>query len=110
MASKSPCRSGVGPMWRRVACQTRATWAIVAPMSTSLSGLQLSRLLGSWRSTGPTGPGYDKLATGIRALVLDGRVPLSAQLPAERVLAESLEVSRTTVAAAYDRLRDEGFL
>jgi DNA-binding transcriptional MocR family regulator len=79
-------------------------------MSTSLSGLQLSRLLGSWRSTGPTGPGYDKLATGIRALVLDGRVPLSAQLPAERVLAQSLEVSRTTVAAAYDRLRGEGFL
>ena len=79
-------------------------------MSGALSGPQLGRLLGSWRSTGPTGPGYDKLATAIRALVLDGRVPLQARLPAERALAASLELSRTTVAAAYDRLRYDGFL
>ncbi|MEP7055622.1 MAG: PLP-dependent aminotransferase family protein [Actinomycetota bacterium] len=79
-------------------------------MAASLSGPQVTRLLGSWRSTGPTGPGYDKLATGLRALVLDGRVPLTARFPAERALAQSLGLSRTTVAAAYDRLRSEGFL
>ncbi|MDQ1710259.1 MAG: hypothetical protein QOG49_1644 [Frankiaceae bacterium] len=79
-------------------------------MSTALSAAQLSRLLGAWRTPGATGPGYDKLATGVRGLVLDGRVALGARLPAERALADGLGLSRTTVAAAYDRLRAEGFL
>lgn len=79
-------------------------------MSTALTASQLGRLLGSWRPAGARGPGYDQLATGIRALVLDGRVPLGARLPAERSLATGLGLSRTTVAAAYDRLRDEGFV
>lgn len=79
-------------------------------MSTSLSGDQLSRLLGDWRVSVTTGPSYDRLATATRALVLDGRVALGSRLPAERSLAVSLGMSRTTVATAYDRLRAEGFL
>ncbi|MDI2129183.1 PLP-dependent aminotransferase family protein [Yinghuangia seranimata] len=60
---------------------------------------------------GPGGtPAYRALAERIRALVLDGRLPLTARLPAERGLADRLGVSRTTVAAAYDLLRTDGYL
>ncbi|MFD9633035.1 SCO1417 family PLP biosynthesis transcription factor [Streptomyces violascens] len=55
-------------------------------------------------------PAYRALADGIRLLVLEGRVPAAARLPAERELAVALSVSRTTVAAAYEALRGEGFL
>ncbi len=43
-------------------------------------------------------------------LVLDGRVGLNVRLPGERELAAALGLSRTTIAAAFDRLRDEGYL
>jgi DNA-binding transcriptional MocR family regulator len=72
-----------------------------------LSGPYLARLLGTWRSARP---GYVALAAAIRLLVLDGRLPLRTRLPGERELAAALGVSRTTAAAAYAALRDEGFL
>lgn len=72
------------------------------------------RLLDQWRSTrGSRGgrlPEYAALATAVRGLLHDGRVPLGVRLPAERELAESLQVSRTTVTAAYRELRDSGHL
>ncbi|MCW8219651.1 MULTISPECIES: PLP-dependent aminotransferase family protein [Streptomyces] len=55
-------------------------------------------------------PAYRALADGVRLLVLEGRVPVAARLPAERELALALALSRTTVAAAYEALRTEGFL
>jgi DNA-binding transcriptional MocR family regulator len=73
----------------------------------ALSGPHLARLLGTWRSARP---GYVALAAAIRLLVLDGRLPLRTRLPGERELAAALGVSRTTAAAAYAALRDEGFL
>ncbi|MEV0444341.1 PLP-dependent aminotransferase family protein [Streptomyces spectabilis] len=54
-------------------------------------------------------PGYRALAQAVRTLLLDGRVPLHTRLPAERELATALGVSRATVTAAYDLLRDGGF-
>src|SRR3954462_10355372 len=72
-----------------------------------LSGPHLGRLLGAGRSARP---GYMALAAAIRLLVLDGRLPLRTRLPGERDLAAALGVSRTTAAAAYAALRDEGFL
>jgi DNA-binding transcriptional MocR family regulator len=72
-----------------------------------MSGPHLARLLGSWRSRRP---GYVSLAGALRLLVLDGRLPLRTRLPGERELATALGVSRTTTAAAYAALRDEGFL
>ena len=42
--------------------------------------------------------------------MLDGRLPLQTRVPAERELAAALDVSRTTVATAYDALRDAGVL
>ncbi|MER7411364.1 MocR-like transcription factor YczR [Streptomyces cacaoi] len=55
-------------------------------------------------------PAYRALADGLRLLVLEGRVPVGTRLPAERELAAVLRVSRTTVAAAYEALRSDGFL
>ena len=43
-------------------------------------------------------------------LIVDGRLPVGAQLPSERALADALRVSRTTVTAAYTQMRDDGYL
>ncbi|MCF2532224.1 MocR-like transcription factor YczR [Yinghuangia soli] len=81
----------------------------------TVSSTRLADLLNPWQhpvgaAAGPHTPAYKALADRIRALVLDGRVPLTARLPAERGLADRLGVSRTTVAAAYDILRTDGYL
>jgi DNA-binding transcriptional MocR family regulator len=82
----------------------------------SVPEAQLVRLLGDWqgaRAGGPgraVAPGYARLAAALRALLLDARVPAGARLPAERRLAAALGLSRTTVAAAYRLLREEGYL
>ncbi|MCW2940025.1 MAG: transcriptional regulator, GntR family with aminotransferase domain [Actinomycetia bacterium] len=72
-----------------------------------ISGLQLARLL---RDVPPERPYYLALARAVRALVLDGRLPLRLRLPAERDLATALGCSRTTITAAYDALRADGFM
>lgn len=73
----------------------------------AMGAVQLARLLGSWRGQGAA---YGALASRIRTLLLDGRLAEETRLPAERRLAATLGVSRTTVAAAYEQLRSEGFL
>jgi DNA-binding transcriptional MocR family regulator len=72
-----------------------------------LTARSLESLLGDWRSAAP---GYQSLADRVRLLVLDGRIPIGTRLPAERDLAGRLELSRTTVTAAYRQLRAGGFL
>ncbi|NUR62472.1 MAG: winged helix-turn-helix transcriptional regulator, partial [Catenulispora sp.] len=57
-----------------------------------------------------TAPAYRTLAQSVRALILDGRIALRTRVPAERDLAAALGMSRTTVTAAYDLLREDGFL
>ncbi|GGK22947.1 GntR family transcriptional regulator [Pilimelia terevasa] len=81
-------------------------------MGTALRGAQLARLLGHWHSLPGRrrSPDYAALAGAVRGLLADGRLPLGVRLPAERELAESLRVSRTTVSAAYGQLRDSGHL
>jgi DNA-binding transcriptional MocR family regulator len=70
----------------------------------------LARELGNWRTSSHSGPAYQGLSDGIRMLIVDGRLPVGAQLPSERALADSLRVSRTTVTAAYTQLREDGYL
>ncbi|MGW1019123.1 SCO1417 family MocR-like transcription factor [Streptomyces niveus] len=83
--------------------------------TSAVGAAQLARQLHAQQPR-PAGPGtrkppaYRALADGVRLLVLEGRVPVAARLPAERELALALSVSRTTVAAAYEALRAEGFL
>lgn len=76
-------------------------------MNTFVTGRRLARELGEWRSNAPA---YQSLAGRIRVLLMDGRLASGAKLPAERELSHALELSRTTVAAAYAKLRDDGFL
>ena len=46
----------------------------------------------------------------LRRAILDGRLPSGGRLPPTRELARRLNVSRTTVTVAYDRLTGEGFI
>jgi DNA-binding transcriptional MocR family regulator len=65
--------------------------------------------LTGWTSAGG-GPLYRRLAEAIRAAIRRGELPSGTRLPTERALAVELSVSRSTVVAAYDLLRDEGWL
>ncbi|PZF11009.1 PLP-dependent aminotransferase family protein [Curtobacterium sp. MCPF17_011] len=74
-----------------------------------LSARSVALLLRHWRA-GSDAAAYEALADAVRVLVIDGRIPHGARLPAERGLAAALGVSRTTVANAYARLREDGYL
>jgi DNA-binding transcriptional MocR family regulator len=82
-------------------------WTMKA--TRSVNPRQLGSLLGDWRARAP-GPTYARLAAAITQLVLDGRLPLHCRLPSERDLAAALGLSRTTVTAGYDALRETGYL
>jgi DNA-binding transcriptional MocR family regulator len=73
----------------------------------SISTDLLVEALGRWHGGGPL---YQSLAHAIRALVMDGSLPLGARLPAERRLAIQLGTSRTTVSLAYSLLRAQRYL
>ncbi len=68
---------------------------------------RLAELLDPWLGSGPA---YAAVAAGLRGLALDGRLPVGARVPSERDLAAALSLSRTTISAAYDVLRGEGYL
>lgn len=51
-----------------------------------------------------------QLYVALRSAILDGRLAPGVQLPGTRALAESLDVSRTTVSLVFDQLRAEGYL
>ena len=58
----------------------------------------------------PLKPLHRQLYEGLRDLVLDGRIEPGAQLPATRVLARELGVSRMTVVQVFEQLMVEGYL
>src|SRR3954471_20944571 len=62
--------------------------------------------IGAW-ATRP-GPRYERLAGAIEDLIARESSPPGCRLPAERELAELLEVSRGTVVAAYGALAERG--
>ncbi|MFC5834765.1 PLP-dependent aminotransferase family protein [Nonomuraea insulae] len=72
----------------------------------TLGGRQLAAML---PDPVPTRPAYRHLAHAISALILDGRIALHVRLPAERDLAVALKISRPTVTATYDLLREAGY-
>ena len=67
----------------------------------------LAALVGELAGERP--PRYAALAARIRLLIADGRLAVGVRLPAERELATALKLSRTTVTAAYRRLREDGW-
>src|ERR1700677_5419078 len=50
------------------------------------------------------------LVAAIRAAIIDGRLRAGTSLPATRLLADDLGVSRGAVVEAYQRLADEGLV
>ncbi|KJS52468.1 PLP-dependent aminotransferase family protein [Streptomyces rubellomurinus] len=85
----------------------------MADWHTTVTPPTLARLLATARLPEPATarrPAYRTLAGQIRLLVTEGRLPVGARLPAERELASALDLSRTTVATAYETLRGDGYL
>lgn len=69
---------------------------------------EFARALGNWMEG--EGPAYRRLAEALRTAIRRGEAGPGERLPAERVLARVLAVSRTTVVAAYEVLRQEEWL
>ncbi|MET0589620.1 MAG: winged helix-turn-helix domain-containing protein, partial [Naasia sp.] len=77
-------------------------------MALPFGSHRLAVLLGDWRRG--DGAGYRRLSDALRLLIIDGRVPVGSRLPSERELAAALDASRTTITAALDDLRAQGYL
>lgn len=73
----------------------------------SISAKSLGDLLGTQPLTRPV---YRSLAEAVRRLISDGRILVGTRLPSERALMSQLGLSRTTVGAALDALRADGFV
>lgn len=56
------------------------------------------------------GPLYRQLARALRSAIANGRLRDGERLPPTRVFAHDLDLSRTTVLAAFEQLRAEGLL
>lgn len=65
-------------------------------------------VLDSWSMH--SGPLYRRLATAIHNAIANGEIPPGTALPAERHLAKSLALGRSTVVGAYDLLRSQGLV
>lgn len=61
--------------------------------------------LGEWKLG--TGPLFERLADAMREAIERGTIPFGTRLPSERALAQELGLSRSTVVAAYERLKAE---
>ena len=72
------------------------------PRASNLVALALDREAG--------GPLYRQLYDGLREMILDGRLPSGSRLPANRILAQDLALSRNTVATALQQLLAEGYV
>lgn len=55
-------------------------------------------------------PAYRQLAAALAAEIRAGRLAVGARLPSERRLAETLDLSRTTVTAAFRELESQGLV
>jgi DNA-binding transcriptional MocR family regulator len=71
-----------------------------------VSAAALVELIGPWADGAD--PLNEQLATALARAIDLGLLPPGARLPAERELARELALSRTTIVAAYDRLRLAG--
>ncbi|MBI5333600.1 MAG: GntR family transcriptional regulator [Burkholderiales bacterium] len=89
MKSRSSTTAGAAP---GDAAQPPAT-----PLADLVAGIRLD--------AASSRPYYLQLCEQLQALIDSGRLPSGQNLPAERVLAEMLDVSRATVKRCYDRLR-----
>ena len=73
-----------------------------------MDSLRWTSLLASWH--GPRGPLYQRLSSALSACIQAGQLTPGEQLPSERRLADLLQVSRSTVVAAYEELASGGWV
>ncbi len=59
---------------------------------------------------GDAAPLYQQIYNGLRQAILSGQLLPGTRIPASRVLARELKISRTTVIQAYQQLLAEGYL
>jgi DNA-binding transcriptional MocR family regulator len=69
---------------------------------------QIVQLLGPWARRG--GPLYERLVHALERAIRTGELPPGQRLPAQRWLAQSLGVSRSTTVAAYALLQERGWV
>jgi DNA-binding transcriptional MocR family regulator len=81
---------------------------VLHDQQTAIQPEELATGLGHW--AGGRGPVYRQLADALKAAVTAGDLLPGRRLPAERQLARELTVSRSTVLAAFDLLKREGWL
>ena len=77
-------------------------------MTGTLSAAEVQAHLGDWHRGQHVL--YDGLADALEQLIRGGVLPPDTRLPAERRLAETLHLSRSTVKAAYDTLQARGLV
>jgi DNA-binding transcriptional MocR family regulator len=70
------------------------------------SSERLVAALGEWRAG--RGPLFERLTSALVRASEQGALAPGGELPAERALARELDISRSTVVAAYRELRDRG--
>ncbi|WP_405409076.1 PLP-dependent aminotransferase family protein [Streptomyces decoyicus] len=85
---------------------THATVAASAPSATTGSSDFLQLRI----EDAPAGGRSVWLARELRRAIADGRLPVGSRLPATRVLAADLRVSRGVITEAYRRLTEDGQL
>jgi len=73
------------------------------------SAADIAGLLGDWSARG-SGSLAARLAFALRSRILADLLPAGTAFPAERLLADALAVSRSTLVAALDLLRAEGLV
>ena len=81
--------------------------SIASPADRSITGADFLQLD---RADAPAGGLSDWLAQQLRRAISDGRLPVGSRLPATRVLAGELGVSRGVVTQAFRRLAEDGQL
>jgi DNA-binding transcriptional MocR family regulator len=80
-------------------------------MDDQVGASSLARLLTGWREGAGAGASAQAALTGrIATLLADGRLAVGTRVPSERELAVALGIGRGTVAAAYQELREHGYL
>jgi len=77
-------------------------------MTDKVSPERLIGILGHWAAG--KGPLHTQLASAIRRAIVDGALPSQCVLPSQRVMAQYLFVSRTTVLSAIEELKSQRLL
>lgn len=84
--------------------------AYAVKLAPASAGLRKSVGANMFLELDDDGPRYLQLARALKQAILDGRCAPATRLPATRVLANELALSRNTVLAAYEQLAAEGFI